>query len=102
MVAPTRTSEAHGLELPSTPHPTSPPPLPHPQQGQGRGLGEVVAPAAFSISPTRVVIFPVMFVGVQPKFVFLCRKAGRLIWNTHNSHVIGGGSPSAWHWLPDS
>lgn len=51
---------------------------------------------------TRAVIFPVMFVGVQLKFVFLAEKQeGQL--GTHTAHMSWSMIwPSAWHWLPDS
>lgn len=51
---------------------------------------------------TRVVIFPVMFVGVQLKFVFLAeRQEGQF--GTHTTHMsLAMTWPSAWHWLPDS
>lgn len=90
VVPPTLTLEAPELEfLP-----------PAPIRSRGRlGGGE---PGRCQYQPsTRVVIFPVMFVGVQLKFVFLAeRQEGQF--GTHTTHVIGGGSPSAWHWLPDS
>lgn len=51
---------------------------------------------------TRVVIFPVMFVGVQLKFVFLAeRQEGQF--GTHTTHMSSTMTwPSAWHWLSDS
>lgn len=58
-MAPTRTSEAHGLELPSSPIPTPPPPAPPSirSRGRGRGPGEGGSPAAFSISPRQGLLF---------------------------------------------
>lgn len=39
-------------------------------------------------SHTNLVIFPVMFVGVQLFIYFSCRKAGKPIWKKYCSHVI--------------
>lgn len=57
----------------------------------------------FQYQPSaRVVIFPVMFVGVQLKFVFLAeRQEGPF--GTHTTHMsLMMTWPRAWHWLPDS
>lgn len=68
--------------------------------GEGLGGGET---SRFQYqSSTRVVIFPVMFVGVQLKFVFLAeRQEGQF--GTHTTHMSSTMTwPCAWHWLPDS
>lgn len=39
-------------------------------------------------SHTSIVIFPVMFVGVQLFIYFSCRKTGKLIWKKYRSLVI--------------
>lgn len=74
---------------------------PTPVLSRGRlGGGEI---SRFQYQPsTRVVIFPVMFVGVQLKFVFLAeRQEGQF--GTHTTHMSSTMTwPSAWHWLPDS
>lgn len=66
----------------------------------GLGGGEI---SRFQYQPSaRVVIFPVMFVGVQLKFVFLAeRQEGPF--GTHTTHMsLMMTWPSACHWLPDS
>ena len=66
--------------------------------GRGRGVAQPLSVSALD----KGCYFSCHVCWGPAQVCFSCRKAGRPIWNTHNSHVIGGGSPSAWHWLPDS
>ena len=78
------------------------PPLPSAAGAGGGGRGRGVAQPLSVSALDKGCYFSCHVCWGPAQVCFSCRKAGRPIWNTHNSHVIGGGSPSAWHWLPDS
>lgn len=88
-------TKRHVLTFGKSPSPILPSIFPFlAEMTEGEGGSSSLQPAAGGAarfqyqSHTSIVIFPVMFVGVQLFIYFSCRKAGKPIWKKYCSHVI--------------